>query len=98
MSTGELTRENRYEGLWRLKDGARVVPEDGEPGPFSQAIIVTWCKSCGSMVRLGSEGLHERMHPRISCEQLDCEVRHGQARDGTRLYGVRGHPWEDQFR
>jgi hypothetical protein len=68
---GPLTRESRYVPVL----GA-IIP-DG----------LLRCGSCGSMVAPGGEDLHERLHPRISCERLNCGVYHAD-----------GHAWEDQFR
>jgi hypothetical protein len=101
MSTEPLTRETRYEGLWRLSESVRRVPAGerySSDAAFAEPIYVVRCLSCGSLVAEGSEDLHERIHPQVSCEQIGCEVQHGQLADGTCLYGVRGHPWEDQFR
>jgi hypothetical protein len=99
MSTEALTRESRYEGRWHLECtiGETEVPGGtfmaGKHGPelplvvpIQGSIEFTRCRSCGSLVAVGSEDLHERLHPRLGCNQTGCGVFHFD-----------GHAWEEQF-
>lgn len=75
-----LARESRYEGCWRIE------PVTGTGDVASPAHHVTRCLSCGSLVMMGREDDHERLHPRVGCQRLGCGVYHRN-----------GHAWEEQF-
>jgi DNA-directed RNA polymerase subunit N (RpoN/RPB10) len=85
MSTEALARDTRYEGRW-------VLGELDAIGNFTGQGYATRCRSCGSLVAVGSEDLHERLHPRISCQRAFGDM--GCERAGTR----HSHGWDEQFR
>jgi hypothetical protein len=86
-----LTRDNRYEGRWTIER----LPGFGIMGALGGQ-EVTRCRSCGSMVAAGSEDLHERLHPRISCTTAYGDMGCGKMDDGK--HRRQGHAWEEQFR
>jgi len=69
-----LGSENRYEGRWSLTSivgevpvpGSEVMVPGGKPmpllAPLYSTVDITRCRSCGSMVAVGSEDLHESLH------------------------------------
>jgi len=93
-ATEPLTRENRYEG--RIALPAAFRPDPSAPAVDMEPFYVTLCRSCGSLVAEGSEDLHERLHPRVSCGQMGCGVVHGDLDD--EVFTPAGHAWEEQFR
>jgi hypothetical protein len=58
VSTEALTRETRYEGLWRLA----AIDSETQDWELAGGLDVVRCKSCGSLVAEGSEDLHETLH------------------------------------
>lgn len=69
-----LSRETRYE------------PAASAPCPAEGLLR---CKSCGSLIAPGDKDLHERMHPRVSCDQVH---------PGVAVYHPGAHAWEEQYR
>ena len=78
-----LTRENRYEELTGVtmphRDGSGLVP----------AVQILRCRSCGSLLLAGDEGIHERLHPAPGCME---------AHPTMAIACRQPHAWEDQFR
>jgi hypothetical protein len=66
MSTEALTTETRYEWYGAL---AIVAEYFGSGGMSATAPGVMRCRSCGSLLAAGDEDLHERLHPRVTCQR-----------------------------
>ncbi len=79
----ELVRENRYDPVTGV-----TMPRPG-PGRLVSHAGVLRCRSCGSLLLSGDEGLHERLHPPASC---------GQAHPQYGVAHLKPHAWEEQFR
>jgi hypothetical protein len=81
QETEVLTRENRYVRI----AFAEVKTEDG-----SLRHQALFCKSCGSVLMDGWQDSHERLHPRLRCDEMPRRLHWGK-------WHPEGHAWEEQF-